>query len=477
MKPKDLFLALVASLLFIASASAQQLLNGSPYRIDSSSPNVNVRDGAVVFNGSAHGVFYSCRGTSDEDDQVYFRRLAADGTPRGPQMLVLANTGGDYVMAADWDGSAYIVAAANQESERVLLLRVARDGTLLATRELAGDFAYSPPGASIDASNSAFIKAVGGTVFLCFTDGTEIGKRRVILARGPALLDGEESFAAVALPQGSLGNANLLGMTCDTEGFLALIGERGLHDQEIKDVLLIRIDFDGNPVGAPFALEATVTPSRYLAGPVFFGDGYLLVCCRHSGSGYANTSLVFDSDGKTLAGPNDLGLAGEMLWRNPTWNGSHLTCFATNNSMLFASFNAKGRIIGEPIDYADGIATPGFSPNQAFTGMGNTLVYTANSGTGYFQLFANQVSIPDGIAKPRVAYFAAGGSDTGDGERVIFWSATGCQTVTIRGNGIKLRRLPPVGCAVVRVSEKKLRLTITARGPGGKAAKKIVIRP
>ena len=300
----------------------------------------------------------------------------------------------------------------------------------------------------------------------------------MILARGPALLDGEEPFVAAALPRGSLGNANLLGMTCDTEGFLALIGERGPSNQEIKDVLLIRIDFDGNPVGNPFPLGATVTPALCLAGPVFFGDGYLIVSCQRQDSGHVNRSLVISADGKTLAGPNDLGLAGaELFWRNPTWSGSHLACFATGNSMLFASFNAKGRIIGEPIDYAAGVATPGFSPNQAFTGMANTLAYTANAGTGYYQLFANQVSIPAGIAKPKIAYFAAGGSDIDDGERVIFWSATGSETVTIRGNGIRLRKLPPVGCAVVRADDKKLRLTLTARGPGGKAARKIVIRP
>ena len=61
--------------------------------------------------------------------------------------------------------------------------------------------------------------------------------------------------------------------------------------------------------------------------------------------------------------------------------------------------------------------------------------------------------------------------------RAVLWSATGCSKLKITGKGVKLKRLPPVGCQLIKIKKSKLTLRITATGPGGKAVKKLVLKP
>ena len=480
MKPREFVSALAISVFFCAAAFSQGLVYEEPYRVDYDSPSSSA-PGVVVFNGVDHAAFYPFQGPDDADKNLYFRRLDSAGVPSGPQKRVLTNTGLDWPMAAAWDGSAYVVAISSWIGNRnIYLVRVSAEGRMLARQDIDG---YVYGGFIYDLPINPFLSVIDDEIFFCFTAGTDAASRRVILVHGPSKLGSQ--LTATTLPQGALTNANILGMTCDTDGFLALIGQVGLSDHEVKKALLLRIDFSGRPVGAPFPLEETITPGS-ASGPVFFGSGYLILYTLREGSNYLNGSIVIDAEGNTLSGPNDLGWASEMLfWLNPIWNGRNVSSFAidvnwaTNrfNSVHY-TFNSKGKFLADPVTFYRRSNDPIFGSSQAFTGLATTIFYAAPTGhMGRYQLYSNQVSLPPSVTKSSVVYFAAGDSEVGRNGRMIVWSATGCSSVLIKGKGVKLKRLPPVGCAVVKVKGKKLKLTLTVRGPGGKAKGKIVIRP
>ena len=481
MKPIDFILVLAISVVSCTAAYAQELVYEEPYRVDYDSPSSST-PGVVVFNGVDHAAFYAFKGPDDADTNLYFRRLDSAGIPIGPQKRVLTNPDLDWPMAAAWDGSAYIVAVSSWigAGNIVYLVRIAANGALLARKNIDGyvygGFIYYIP-------INPFLSVIDNEIFFCFTAGINEASRRVILVRGSSKLTGQ--LTATTLPQGTLTNANILGMACDTDGFLALIGQVGLSTHEIKSVLLLRINFSGQPVGEPFLLEETITPGS-AAGPVFFGSGYLILYAQREGSIYSNRSIVIDANGNTLSGPHDLGWASEMLfWLNPIWSGSNVSSFAidiiwakSRCNSVYCTFNSQGGFLGNPLTFYRRAHEPIFGSSQAFTGLATTICSPTPTGhMGRLPLFSNRVSLPASVTKPSVVYFAAGDSEVGRNGRVILWSATGCNSVMIKGKGVKLKRLPPVGCAVVTVKNKKLRLTLIVRGPGGKAKKKITIRP
>jgi len=492
MKIQNVLSALSILILIGATAFSQELVREQPVKVEDSILDLPV-DALLAFNGTDHAAFYPFNNSGGPEYQFCFRRLRADGTPFGSRKTLIDNPGMDWPIAADWDGSAYVVAVGNIEGKSLCLLRVSKKGKLLARVDIAGTFEIQQPIKDMQTINYFFLKVVGDTIFFCFSEGPKVKDRRVVLLQGPRNLIGQ--FTTTTLPKGSLSNAHLLGMTYDTEGFLALLGARDTKQQEeyeIEAVRLLRIDFGGNVVGSPMELEEEITPSISIVGPVFFGDGYMILYTLRVGGGrnvsgpvgatYAHYSLVIDDEGKTLIGPTDVGQAHTtMFFRHPIWNGSYVASLyaTTGGAFGFLTFNTNGLFLTSPIiiEYFQDQHDIGIGFNHVFSGLATTFVYTAETAHHPIYMLTNQVGIPNGITKPRVVYFAAGDAEVGNNEWVIVWSAIGCEKVSIKGKGVKLRRLPPVGCAIVQVPGKKLKLTLTAIGPGGKAKRKIFISP
>lgn len=481
MKRVVIFAFLSVFLISYASAGSQELVYGEPFQVDYSGPN-HTYPGVVVFNGVDHGVFFSYRGTDDLYLQIYFRRLDPSGKPYGPQRLIMTSPGHLLVAAAEWDGSAYIVAVYGWLSnEGVYLLRVSKDGKVLARADF-DNYSYGSYLSWIPLNS--FLKVVGDDFYFCFSEGQKpLGKRRVLLIHGPKSLKGR--LTTTTLPKGNLVNTTLFGMTFDTDGFLALLGEQSSGEAEVEKALLLQIDFNGKVVGQPFDLEETITPSVQVAGPAFFGGGYMILYTERDGNNYHNRSLVIDWEGKTVSGANDLGQAPTpFLWLNPAWNGSSTSSFAIavhsagKFGYAFFMFNAKGKFLVDPIYFVGNFNDVVWGQSQAFTGRATTFVYSViKQGTYLHHLYSNQVSLPAGIKKPQIVFFKAGAKNLGGNKRAVVWSAAGSKTVLMKGKGVKLKKLRPVDCALVEVTGKKLGLTLIAKGPGGKAKKRLVIKP
>jgi hypothetical protein len=468
------FATILLFFLLVDISPSQEVIYEQPFQINYDGPAYYTHEGFVVFNGVEHGYVYSQEYAGDADYEIYFRRLKADGTPTGPHKRIATIAGFDRPLAIEWDGSAYLIAGFNVTNEQVYLLRVSRDGELLRIKELDGKFWCWLPGPKNDTFNCYLIKVIGETMFFFFTDGRVEKGARALLVKGDKTLTGD--LTVKTLPKENFKNAFILGVTYDTEGFLVLVGERDPSDEEINDVRLIRIDYLGRVVGSPMTLESDIMRATFLAGPVFYGKGYMIIAAKNYAGGAKHRSLVIDFQGKTLYGPNDLGwAASHFIWRNPLWNGDQVSCFATGVEMFLVYFNKKGGFAHDPIPFAGSLIYPWFSPTQALTGTATTVTFSASPGGAKSNVYSNQLSLPAGITKPKVVYFDAGAEYLGQNKRVLVWSAIGNNYLKIQGKGVKLKRLPPVGCALVTLKADKTKLTATANGPGGKAKKTIVI--
>jgi hypothetical protein len=164
---------------------------------------------------------------------------------------------------------------------------------------------------------------------------------------------------------------------------------------------------------------------------------------------------------------------------DPLWVGKYVACVNMIGPDLTIQYlTPKGKFLVEPIECTSGIYFGGFGPTHVFDGLTLTTLFSGRKvGGGFYHLYSNQVSLPKAISKPQVVYFKASAEPLDGNSFVVLWSAAGCSSVLIKGKGVKLKKLPPVGCATVEVKGKKLRLTIIARGPGGKAGKSIKIKP
>lgn len=483
MKAKTTIIFLSLLILTLAvSPQAQELIYQDAKQIDYDWPSWPF-PGPVVFNGADHTVFYTHQGPDDADRQIYARRLNASGVPIGPQTAIYKGNTDDNPFAAVWDGEAYIVACANGKEQRYLL-RVSKDLKLLSTQFLPGKYNWAFGWYKGDIFS---LQVVGDRLFFFFSATKtfqNMSQNRTYLAMCDRQL--KTNPDVTQLPKGDLRNAGFLGVAIHPNGFLLAMGERGLtvFDNEIKVLRFLEMDFNGEVIRGPFELEEDIVPSISIAGPVFDGKGYFLFFTQREGLQYTNSSMKIELSGKTITGPRDLGDAiSQYQWFDPLWAGRHVTCLYfewARFAMTFTMFDDKGRHVTNPIPYVDvniGILV-GYS-YHAFTGRAWTIVFGVqykNKSTSH--VYSNQVSLPPNINKPQVVFFRASEPTViHPDKRLIMWSCTGSTSVLIKGKGVKLKRLPPVGHRLVDTKGEKLVLKITARGPGGKAKKKLTIKP
>jgi hypothetical protein len=466
------FVSLTAAVL-----PAQQLVHPQSYQVSYDGMTV-VYDGVVAFNGIDYAVFFSAQDSKEDHINPYFRRISSDGIPAGPLRRLLNNPGTDWAMAAIWDGSAYIAAYANYDNEYVYFMRISKDGKVLLKKNLSGNYRTWPPIAERSSTyGQPFMAILGDEVFLCFTIGIDFGERSVIFVKGPKSLNGE--FDVSTLPVGSFSNATLCGMTFDTEGFLALVGEMDPDHHDIERVQCVAIGYDGKAAAAPIQLEEAIGTVDFITGPVFFGEGFLITYTRWQGTYSTHNSLVIDRDGKTVNGPNKLGEAASiLLWRSLIWNGSYLVSIGCDLQLYPVTlyfFNYNGKFFANP--FKGGVESAGSTPALVFNGTRTTVVYTDELPATHFPfMFTNQFSIPSNITKPAIEFFDYGADYLGT-KRVVVWSAIGCTNVRLVGKGVKLKNQAPVGLALVDTKGKKLQLKLKIKGPGGRASRKLVIVP
>ena len=470
----------LAAVLFSSSVTGQEMIYDQPFQIDYDNPNKYNLDPVITFNGTDHAVFYAIQGPTDKDMQLYFRRLDRDGIPSSPQEMVIADEGRDWPIVACSDGKeAFLVAVTNLQQQKICVLRVARDGSLIRRVDFDEPIEYWMHGPHAGVFNGTFMQVVGDKFVLGFTDKQPTyEQQRAMLVVGPKTLKG--ACELTELPKGDLKNNPLIGMTYDTEGFIAMVGQRDKSDgYAFEKVLLVRISFDGKVVGEPYGLEDPVPSSIFMGGPVFFGKGFMIFYSEYKTTGYNHYSLIFDSEGNTIHGPTNLGWASVWFsWGWPIWNGDNVACLLSPGpKMRLILFSEQGSFLCEPIYYADVKYSPGFRPVEAFTGTATTIAFAGRrKGKSFHHVHVNQVSLPPSVKKPKIVYFDSGAEYLGN-RRALIWSATGCDRLRITGKGVKLTTLPAIGCEIIKIKGATRKLKITARGPGGKAVKRITLKP
>ncbi len=475
----SVFMCLTA-VLFSSYVTGQEMIHNQPIQVDYDNSNRHNNDPVITFNGFDHAVFYAYQGPTDKDKQIYFRRLDRDGIPSSPQEMVIADEGRDWPIAACSDGNkAFLVATVNWENKKLSILRVARDGKLIRRVDFDEEIDYWIHGPHVAVFNGTFLQIAGDKFVLGFTDRRPFdAKQRAMIAVGPKILNGACELSE--LPKGDLKNNPLIGMTYDSDGFIAMVGQRDKSDgYAFEKVLLIRISFDGEVVGEPIELEDPIPSSIFMGGPVFFGKGFMIFYSTHVNYVYTHSSLVFDAEGNTIYGPTDLGWASVWFsWSWPIWNGDNVACLLNPGpKMRLTIFSDQGTFLCEPVYYSDVKYSPGFRPVETFTGLATTIAFAGRRiGESFYHVHVNQVSLPPSVKKPKIVYFDSGAEYLGN-RRALVWSATGCDRLRITGKGVKLTTLPPVGCEIIEIKDATLKVKITARGPGGKAVKRITLKP
>lgn len=456
--------------------AAQELIHPEPYQVNYDWV-ASAYPGPVVFNGVDHVEFYAHQADTDIDREIYCRRLKRDGVPTGPVRKVLERKGGDYVLAAVWDGEAYTLSCLDDDGKRVLV-RVSKDLKTLGTLVLDDKYPHTFGWWKGDADG---LQVVGDMVFLAFSSGSSLNNNRSYLFTCDKSLKGDKQLQE--FPLGGMSNAGVLGMTLWPNGLIVAIGQRGttVFGNEVKAVRLFEVAFNGEIIRGPFQLEENFGAAISFAGPVFDGAGLMFFYTQLAKGRTFNSDIRTDVDGRTVMGPVDLGdCISDYQWNEPLWEGKYVSCLYfewTRFSMYYSLFYKNGHYVMNPIQYSGSTNIIVGSTFHAFTGTGSTVVFGVKRfGMAKSAVFSNQVCLPPSVKKPEIVFFESSGPYILDPDkRLIMWSATGCTNVMIRGKGIKLKQLPPVGARIIDTKGRSLKLNLTVKGPGGKAKRKLTI--
>lgn len=501
---KKHFAAPVAIILMAAFAvsaiQAQELVYEQ--RENQVSYDGNVSYAAVAFNGKDLAAFYYWTGISDEGSGLYMRRIGTDGKPFGPQRLILERElilgSGAESIAAVWDGSAYVVFASdNFGTVTWNILRVDVMGNRLGYRQVP----VQPRGFH---GPRIFPFVVDGRIYFYFSSlksyFAETGYPFLITADSEL----KEKPVLTRLSGGGPQQSTILGVALDPDKFVVYFGQRRYFADKILKEWIQHFGFDAKvkkTIKPSIFLPGGSTPAEGLnsldqidvAGPVYMGDGYLMIGNRHSLNRppnswvYTNSSLKIDDTGQIIEGPYDLGNEGNYVYMGiPELLGGYVGLPITDtgiadNQVMFIGKRGKHIRDVSVHEYSDDDFTA-TSVKTVYIGTGTaTVAYGIISRFDEdqnFRIYSNIITEPK-FVKPAIVYFnGSSGKPFGDTRRLVMWSVAGATSVTLTGPDFELTNLPPVYHHVVDTKGERTRLRLTIVGTdGSRKTKRLVLEP
>lgn len=488
-KQRNVFFLLVVISVFATSAIAQELVyEQREYQV---SYDGKVGNPAIVFNGIDFAAFYSWSGIEDAGSGLYMRRLDSKAAPLGPQRKLIDFTPGFSYSYAVWDGSAYIVFISLDNGVAWSIVRVDKQGSVLAQRKIVVATSGYP-------SQNAFPFVIGETAYLFFCS------EESNFEFTPSLLMVNRELSAAptvtTLSDAGLKEPKIMGVAMDPEKFLVLLAQIKPAN-ETKQGALLHVDFEGNlkktvkqlvlpGSGSQPAEKIQTGDLQDIAGPIYTGSGYALAGSRLTPVGTGsfpntNSSVLIDEDGEIIGGPYKVGGGSWHLFGRAFMAGGNVGFSVVDTgtfNMEIMLLGSKGKhITNTPVQESRFSLIPE-NLNSVYAGSGcATLILGANTRNTFettFLIYSNMVTDP-ASAKPSVQYFLSDdGSAFGDTRRLVMWSVSSGTKISLKGKGVKMKGMPPVYHAVVDTKGKKIKLRLRFKGTDGKNKKsKLVIKP
>lgn len=455
---------------------------------------------AIAFNGVDYAAFYIWSGNEDKNIGLHMRRIDRDGVPFGPQRQVLPLDIRDPFVFTVWDGSAYTVFISQFRNITWHIVRVDVKGNMLGHRKV-----FVTPNKYNH--RRAFPFVLDDRVFFFFStiDSPFIGVGGGMSYMITADRELKEKPVLTKLPTGGLQKTTTLGVALDPDKFLVFLGQYSDGaDQDLDEAALLHIDFEGKlkkTVQPAIFAQRGAEPAEQLqtfdlfdaVGPVFTGDGYIIIgaasnlAAPNSSYPYINSSAKIDDTGQIIDGPYNLGNGDFFLFLGkPLLLGRYIgmpfnDLIAADTQIML--IGPRGRHITDITvhEHRFGVIFP-VGTDAVYSGSGCALLTLGlkdrNSLSLNFALYSNIITDPP-FVKPAIVYFqASSASPFGDTRRLVMWSVSSSTNVTLTGPDLELTNLPPVFHHVVDTNGERTRLTLSITGTDGKTkTKRLVIEP
>ena len=456
-----LFLLCISAFAVAQDYTAQERIRISTPGVYAEWPRAAVNDKGEI------GTFFMWYGGSGAPDGIAFRKLDQEGMPIGPQKFAYktnpSETRGFNLYDAVYTDGHYFLLVYNSVQHSIVLFKFTDNGTFVnKVRHKFGEregLFFSRPRLII-AGDDIYINLSTSEGYLMIVSENpreDLGSRQnenYFLKTSSGNL---AKFEKIEFLPPTDDYTFALGASLDPDHLVVLLGTmRPYSEPEIVNVGVVSYNLVTGETGKFTPIDVQDEIGALLFGvtgstPVYNGKGHIF---------YYNTvynqpelfSFSYDSEGKTVFGPVDLGEKGTF---HIPYDGSIVGSYAFMSDYFILMEAVGSMIIGPRGKHVKNIyyeenrrySFQVGSLGQVFTG--NHIVFYYLGFNGFFVgptaqgvfIYSKAIPTPKPV-KDGIAFFQAGSQNFADGSRHLLWSTVGSESVTIKHDGQEYYPLP-----------------------------------
>jgi hypothetical protein len=484
--------------LFFSFALYAQDYTGEP-RTRISNPAINLSWPYAAVNGKGEiGTFFQWYGGSGSPDGIAFRKLDKEGKPVGPQKFAYkfknpSEVRGLSINDVVWANDHYFVLIYNYIQRSILLFKFTENGAFVSkTRHkfIDREDLYTDMLHCLIFGNEIYIPLTTGEGGFFRGPTSDIGQKGDRQTENYFLktnLENPKKFEKVEFHAPTDKLLLTVGASADANHIVFLMYELWLaEDFEYINPRIVNYNPVTGEVSEPISLDAHKEvgfvfffgdgkPSR----PIYNGKGHTFFY-DYYGIDYGYYSFIYDSSGKKIYGPVNLGQLGidhgpydTDLVGSVAFMGNHHYLLDAVSAMMIGpkGKHIKNIFYEEDRGYSFAVASLG----QVFTGNHVVFIYNGVSGfffgptaaeQGFF-VYSKAIPTPKPI-KDGISFFQAGSAKFQDGSRHLIWSTVGSEGVTIKHDGKEYTNLPPYFSFQLPDANSKKPVELTFTSAAGK---------